>query len=901
MWDADGNHYEFGTAGHVTGYNATISDFAEGRDGWYLTRLSDAFGNSYSVSYWTGINPLWTYEPNPSCGYASMMMMPQTSNTGTSWIPKDITLPSGSNVHVNTGYNGHIGAMILSVDFPVLVGGISTTRTWSFQYATPQSYLKDCGYGTSLYADLQELSAINLPSELAGPPSYQFTYAKGLLVQVTLPTAGSIAYCYSMYHFHHGRAGAMRAGCAPLIPPGTEEVLPQTGSICVGSLPDEPVPELPPGDCTEDNPIRWVDNQWGVFTRTETVGTAVNLTTYTQFSMPRGESGAEPQTFTTVIYPPTDKNGTGDLGRQRAKGVLFSSSPRLIGSWPTTARYSVPGDRVGAAVEERTFETPPNYDISAEPLCTGNPSTDQGFCGSKAVRVAQSTYDYDDTANKEGDRRLQLEKTIYGASSCTGCKYHQVALTPAATWEGNGRHYDTETHSGTLGGDSRTITTDWAPVNWPSGSSTGATVLANLFNQRTESQGSSVRDQYFEFDTGNGFLKGSFVYDAGRDIAFLTCRYNDGHGNADKDFTRTFSSSSTPARTYCSDQLRLSRVRGHRRRHVRQGLHVPERPASHGAMDQRLGRYAAVLLQERRARCDDRLDPKFHRQLGRDDQLSIRQPRTRDARRPARGPDDVRLLRGPNATTAYRTTSNGSQACPVSPTNTNLVTWSHYDYDGLGRGIRERRLQPGGAVSKRFTLFDAMGNARFASEWVSDGTAETVSANLATACVFNGGNYATSRPSSAPGTYSMCFDPFRKAAADRRRQDVEPLADRPAGFVLLVQRHERIRVDLLHQRHVRQSADGDVHGGRSQRNRHDPEGRLRASHDGDRAHRRVDQLFLRRQRQAHVGGAGRSEPHLRLRHRRVPPLGDHAGAWDRHLRDDREPGQRPNRRRSPAR
>ena len=110
------------------------------------------------------------------------------------------------------------------------------------------------------------------------------------------------------------------------------------------------------------------------------------------------------------------------------------------------------------------------------------------------------------------------------------------------------------------------------------------------------------------------------------------------------------------------------------------------------------------------------------------------------------------------ATSAYRAVA--PQACPVAATNPALTSWSHYDYDGLGRVAREKRLQPAGAVSKRFTLYDGLGNARFNSEWVGEAASETVSATLATACVFSGGNYATARPSSAPGTYRMCFDPF---------------------------------------------------------------------------------------------------------------------------------------------
>src|SRR5262249_50066907 len=167
--------------------------------------------------------------------------------------------------------NGSVGSMILSVDFPELVGGTPATRTWDLDYGTPEAYPKDCGGGTTLNANLQELSAINLPSDLAGAPAYRFTYTKGLLTSVTLPTAGAIAYCYAHYHFHHGRAGAMRPNCAPIAPPDSELVLVLDGQFCDGSEPQpEPAPDLPPGECVPDNPIRWVDTQWGVSKRTET-------------------------------------------------------------------------------------------------------------------------------------------------------------------------------------------------------------------------------------------------------------------------------------------------------------------------------------------------------------------------------------------------------------------------------------------------------------------------------------------------------------------------------------------------------------------------------------------------------------------------------------------------------
>ncbi len=80
----------------------------------------------------------------------------------------------------------------------------------------------------------------------------------------------------------------------------------------------------------------------------------------------------------------------------------------------------------------------------------------------------------------------------------------------------------------------------------------GQRPLPNVLNQRTETQGSSVADRYFEFDTATGFLRGSFVYDPAKDVALVDCRYDDGDGNANRELTKTVASSSPPARTYCS-------------------------------------------------------------------------------------------------------------------------------------------------------------------------------------------------------------------------------------------------------------------------------------------------------------------------------------------------------------
>src|SRR5262249_26965641 len=86
-------------------------------------------------------------------------------------------------------------------------------------------------------------------------------------------------------------------------------------------------------------------------------------------------------------------------------------------------------------------------------------------------------------------------------------------------------------------------------------------------------------------------------------------------------------------------------------------------------------------------------------------------------------------------------------------------SWEHFDYDGLGRGMRQRRRLPGTQVSKRFTLFDGAGNSFFSSEWVSDTTSESVSATLGTACVYSNESFGTARPSAAPGSCRRRYAP----------------------------------------------------------------------------------------------------------------------------------------------
>ena len=279
------------------------------------------------------------------------------------------------------------------------------------------------------------------------------------------------------------------------------------------------------------------------------------------------------------------------------------------------------------------------------------------------------------------------------------CPWHQAAFTVSAgsTWDGNGRHYDVETHTGSLGSDAKTITTDWSPLNWASGPPAGQPVLPNLLQQRTTALGPSIRDDYFEFEISApgklGFLKGRFVYDATYDVAVVTCRYDDGSGNVDKEFTRTVSSPSAPPRTYCSSNY-------------------PSFPSSVGTNGDLFGKdftwQHGELLTARWIN-GAVSTPTFNTEdVSRDattgwitasrDTAGLSTAYTYDALgrvHTITPPSPAELAtyvcyEGSLATTAYRAATK--QACPVAPSNGALSTWQRFEYDGHSRLVREKRL-----------------------------------------------------------------------------------------------------------------------------------------------------------------------------------------------------------------
>jgi RHS repeat-associated protein len=735
MWDGEGNHYVFGW--QVSGFddNASpgyIHDFGMGRDGWYLTSVTDPFGNSYSVSYHTAIPPCWSYgSPTGPCSLTPVMTCP-TSPVRT-WIPQTVNLPTGS-VQILLRTQGPTSNMIGDFIFPI-AGGASAV--WSLTYEQVWDNFHDCSsFVIYMPVLVQRITAVQLPSDLGGSPSYRFS--NSCPFTMTLPTGASIAYTFGPYTFFHGRAGAVVPNCQGMTPQNVQYVETSFPDVCG---PSQPGPSPPQPDsavsatCSLDNEARWVDTVSGVLRRTETIpGIGTATTDYTQYSFPYGEGGSisakqDAQTLTVVLSPYDADN------RRRARAVFFSSSPRSAGS--PMALFTEPGDRVGADLEERVFDGDPNTAAAistSTPACSGTES-DQPFCSSRAVRLTQRSYEYDDATREIGNRRLKVETTCYGPTasngSCQSGLSHTVAFSnqPGVDWDTNGRHYNIEQHSGSLGNDDRTVTTTWTPSVSP--------WLPNLFNRRTETQGLSTVDHYFEFTPSNGFFRGDFLYDAGRQIVFLTCRYDDGAGNVGQDFSATYSGqTSVPPSNACS-------------------LFYPTYPTGAvGINGDAFGKVYThrngLLLSARWMANPTTPASWFLKNFFRDpatgwitfsvDSAGLGTGYSYDSLGRVTGifpPADA------PTTVNYDSTT---QTTATRDAGAGLFTLERYIYDGLGRISREIRLMPGNSAlpyAVRLTQYDGASHTSFVSEWA--GCSELPGC-------------AVSSPSA--GTRSSNFDPL---------------------------------------------------------------------------------------------------------------------------------------------
>ena len=202
MWDGDGNRYVFDW--HVTGYDdppqSYLFDLGRGRNGWYLTSLTDPFGNGITLDYYSGLgsaSPCWTSH------------CPTATN---SWILHTVRRGATTLLTVNLGTDpGAPGITNLVTSIDVAAAG-GTTARWSLSRGT---VTVTRGEPNLPALTLPTLNTLKLPT--TPTPQYAFTWNAGgadsgyggLLKTVTLPTGAVLSYVWGAYSFYHGRTAAL--------------------------------------------------------------------------------------------------------------------------------------------------------------------------------------------------------------------------------------------------------------------------------------------------------------------------------------------------------------------------------------------------------------------------------------------------------------------------------------------------------------------------------------------------------------------------------------------------------------------------------------------------------------------------------------------------------------------
>jgi RHS repeat-associated protein len=349
-----------------------------------------------------------------------------------------------------------------------------------------------------------------------------------------------------------------------------------------------------------------------------------------------------------------------------------------------------------------------------------------------------------------GNRRLLQEVTYQQATAsngtCTGCQFHETDFLPSESsspgyWESNGRHFDTETHSGNLGNDSRTITTTWTPANWNTPPASNAFSLPNLMSQRTESDGSTTLHKYFEYKTdttANGFLIGSAIWDSNRQRTLLSCFYKDGQGNVRQEFSATYPNQGSPPSNACqavypsfpTGAVGLNGDAFGKIHAYQNGLLInsrwmatPSTPASWY-----LRNYVRDPVTGWVTSSNDTAGLSTSYQYDSIGRVTLIAPPGGEASTSVGYPSTTR-------TTATRNAGTG------------LSTYQQYEYDGLARLSREIHQMPGiNQYTVRTHAYDGPGRRYFDSEWAS--------------CASGAGDCLTAAPG---GTTSSDFDPFGRA------------------------------------------------------------------------------------------------------------------------------------------
>jgi RHS repeat-associated protein len=429
----------------------------------------------------------------------------------------------------------------------------------------------------------------------------------------------------------------------------------------------------------------------------------------------------------------------------------------------------------GVELEHSLFDggtftgTPVRTDIE----CSDFGST-TGFCGYLTTNGANVNFFSGTDAHPSGHVLWYGAKpttaTDKSGGTCpSGTSTQCVAehSTPASSWITNGNHYAyTTTTSANMG----TIVNRSSHTIW-----TGS--LDDIYTERIvydgseptppQSDGSTVIHEWHENNTTTGFLNGTLVWDSPSHTYLLNCRYPDGAGSAAHSLNFSDAEFSAPPTTPCATYfpswpptINVTGIGGNSdyfaHDYTAQNAQLTTAQWITGASGSvadlpwkafNVTRDASTGLIATSKATDSMTTSYTYDGLGRI--IKIAPPGGETATFVCYDlPNQL-----PTQTTAYRATSQ--LTCPVSP-GASTLTWHQYQYDGLGRLIREYKLQPDLTQVKRFTKYDAAGNAYFHSEWVTSATSEMLT--IGTGETVN--SCSENVPAAAPGTFQFCYDPL---------------------------------------------------------------------------------------------------------------------------------------------
>lgn len=571
MRDGDGLTYTF--SHQVSGYDddranppGYTRDYGRGRDGWYLTEITELFGNRIEVEYWTNA---------ASCTTQCM----DCAGSANSWIPRYFRvqpLGEAEDLVAEVVLDFAQTRLVTGLRFKVRQGSSESWAEWNLSYSDLP--YNRAGFSGCASITLKALDRLELPADVAGlvvgqRARHEFTYWQnqgpafdGLLKTMKLPTGADVHYDYGNYHFYSARRASFPTSACVSERPPAGELVRRSRIITSDTGGFAPPPSALSGDpCLPGSSRLSSQIQSGVLQRTVSgSGLPTATTDYTQYSAPHGQFGGTDlqQALTVVLFPPDVD------GRRRGRVTLFYASEG------SPDDESLPGGQMGAELWIATYESDPNHRgvgsgyIPPSPLCGFASPHPSELCVKNAVRVAQRIQAWNPIRHISGETTYFEPVTSdnpYAPSYCPSCKQHGVAFSPEPTWESNSRHYTLETHSDNLGDGappvaaSREIETTWAPRTEP--------WLRNLATRRKERlfslpagapRGTRYRlDQSFSFGS-TGFLDSSWSFDEETRRVLAECNYPDASGNVQNRVTATDVTGNyqqTPATAPCPGSL----------------------------------------------------------------------------------------------------------------------------------------------------------------------------------------------------------------------------------------------------------------------------------------------------------------------------------------------------------